>query len=204
VIYVMQGRHDPDRVKIGLTTVVAEKRRRGLHTGHGSPLTVLHLLHGDRTAEKALHKRFASSLVGGTFEWFYRTPEINAWLQALEPHLEAEPRETAPAYLRRLGTPVALAALETWIALQAYGRSIGSCSHTLWDMLAGAKGRIEPLFSRVSLMLKGRVFYFPLLMEACVRQGTAPPIGSIRTGRRPKSHRCPQPNRWGPKLRAAQ
>jgi Meiotically up-regulated gene 113 len=220
VIYVMQGRHDADRVKIGLTSGAEEKRRRSLNTGHGSPLTVLHLLPGDRSVEEGYHDRFVASNVPGTREWFFRTDEIEQWLKTLQPYIEAEPHETALAYLKRVGTPEALAAIESWKALEEWGKSIGSCSHTLWDMLSGAKGRIEPMFNRVSVVLgvslsrearargdadkKERVFYFPLLMEACVRQGTTPPVGSKQTRIRPNSHRRPQPNRWGTKLKGAQ
>jgi hypothetical protein len=74
----------------------------------------------------------------------------------------------------------------------------------IYVMQAGAKGKVEPMFGRVCVRAKGRTFFFPLLVEACVRQGSQPPIGARCTQRRPKSHRLPQVKRWGHKLRAAQ
>jgi hypothetical protein len=216
MIYVMQGRHDPDRVKIGFTTTAEEKRRRGLNTGHGSPLTTLHVMLGGLAEERGLHRRFSESRVPGGGEFFFRTKKIEAWLSTLEPHVEAEPKETALAWLRRVGSKEALAAIRSWEALEEWGRSVGSCSHTLWDMLAGSKGTVEPMFRRVSIVLKpaearrlglkhGGTFYFPLLAEACLRQGTDPPVGAIRTKKLPKSHRMPQVKRWNSeKLRGAQ
>jgi hypothetical protein len=195
---------DHKTVKIGLTTGPVERRRRSLQTGHDAPLVTIHAFSGGRAEERQLHARFAASRVHPGGEWFFCTPAVREWLATLAPFSPPEPRETALAYLERIGTDWAKEAVAEWHRMVAWGESHGSCSHTLWDMLCGSKGRIEPLFGKVSVCLKGRVFYFPLLAEACERQGTAPPPGSTRTKKRPKSHRVPQPRRWGHKLRAAQ
>lgn len=188
----------------GLTSVTQEMRRRGLQTGHGSRMTVLHTLVGGLAEERALHRRFDASRTKDGGEFFFRTKEIDAWLATLDPHVEADPRETALQWLRRVGSPNAIKAIDSWKAMEEHGRSTGSCSHTLWDMLAGAKGKIHPLLGTTTVVLKGKCFEFPLFAEACIRQGTHPPAGAQVAKKMPKSHRTPQRKRWGEKLRAAQ
>jgi hypothetical protein len=210
LIYVMTSDHKT--IKIGLTTGPAERRRRSLQTGHDVPLTVIHLLDGGRAEERALHQQFAEFRVHPGGEWFFAAPRVRAWLSTLAPHDPPEKRETAIAYLTRLGTDWALAAVAEWSRMVAWGERYGSCSHTLWDMLAGNKGQVEPLFGRVAVTRRAvwqgdvfrDVFYFPLLAEACERQGASAAPGSRRTRKRPRSLRLPQPGRWGHKLRSAQ
>ena len=202
-VYVMQAHDDPHFVKIG-ESCAPEGRAADLSTR--GRMVVLHAVRFEdkraaQIAEAELHRRFAAFLKDGTKEMFHLVDEIRAWMATLPEFIQPEPRETAVEYLRRVGRPETLAAVVEWERLREH---VGTGHYqTLWDVLAGAKGCVEPMYGRVSVVAKGRVFYFPLLAEACVRQGTAPPIGAIGTRRAAKSHREPQVRRWGDKLRAA-
>lgn len=200
----MQAHDDPHFVKIG-ESVAPEERAAGLSTR--GRMVVLHAVRCEskreaQLLEAQLHARFAPYLKNGTTELFHLVDEIRAWMATLPEFVQPEPRETALAYLKRVARPETLAAIDEWRRLQEH---VGPGNHqTLWDHLAGAKGRVEPLFGEVSVVAKGKTFRFPLLAEACLRQGTTPPPGARRTRRMPKSHRVPQTNRWGAKLRSAQ
>lgn len=193
---------DLNEIKIGLTGGVVEKRRRGLSTGHSGVLRVLHTLPGGRREEEALHERFRASKKPRKREWFFRTADVEQWLDTLERQSERQADETALEWLARLGTADALHASEEWRRLRAFvigrlGRWPGGW--TLWDILAGRaeKGRYEPLFRHTVIRCREQRFRFPAFAEAAERQGIAIPEGAIVTGVRPRSHRSPQLRRWG-------
>jgi ribosomal protein S27E len=68
-------------VKIGYTTSQIEDRVRVLQTGHPHKLEVLACVDGGYPLETAFHKIFASHRLYG--EWFKRTPELTALVNAL-------------------------------------------------------------------------------------------------------------------------
>ena len=68
-----------DVVKIGFT-VNPRQRMKNLRTGSPDRYKILALVPGTKADERALHAKFKKAAVAG--EWFRRTGDIDAWIQA--------------------------------------------------------------------------------------------------------------------------
>lgn len=72
VVYFMQF-GDGEPIKIGFTTDIGV-RLEVIRSAHWQEMTILSAMKGDRSTEKALHKKFAKHRVSG--EWFRPAEEI--------------------------------------------------------------------------------------------------------------------------------
>ena len=86
VVYYVQ-RHD-GAIKIGVTTNLAKRLSDFVRV---TPVTLLATMRGTRTAEQAMHRRFAADRIGG--EWFNPSPSLLAHIDLLQ--LRAAKREAA-------------------------------------------------------------------------------------------------------------
>ena len=86
-----------DYVKIG-RSVSPTSRLLDLQIGNPWPLAILAVVHSSVITEVAAHRRWAANASSG--EWFHRSPEMDAWIEALLQRAEAG--HVRMAYARQL------------------------------------------------------------------------------------------------------
>lgn len=75
-----------DRIKIGWTSKLDGSRLRELQTSSPFPLVEITSLAAPMTRERSLHKRYATSRVQPTTEWFHRTPRLTRLIDFVSEH----------------------------------------------------------------------------------------------------------------------
>lgn len=79
VYFVRYG--DSDKIKIGTARNAAE-RIRSLQCASPVKIGTLAVVDGDKSLEKAIHRRFAHLKVRGRGEWFTLAPDLQAFIKS--------------------------------------------------------------------------------------------------------------------------
>lgn len=78
-VYFLQEEGKDAAIKIGTTARSPKDRVNDLQSGNWRKFTVIGAIPGGYALEQKLHKKFASSLLGG--EWYRPTPELLAFIE---------------------------------------------------------------------------------------------------------------------------